>query len=130
MKANVPGNPSCSRISHDSTRATSPMAEAVSEYWMAMTLASCEKTYCRPPAFRMIEFDFRHFGRRNACDCVIWDIDHRIPPRSFPSGMSVSRARSIFAAAFCYLPPDLYVAFVTAFRPDNSANVCCFSSQA
>ena len=45
MKENVPGNPSCSRISHDSTRATSPMAIAVIEYWMAMTLASCEKTY-------------------------------------------------------------------------------------
>ena len=45
MKENVPGNPSCSRISHDSTSATSPIADAVSEYWMAMTLASWEKTY-------------------------------------------------------------------------------------
>jgi hypothetical protein len=44
IKENVPGNPSCSRISHDNTRATSPIADAVSEYWMAMTLASCEKT--------------------------------------------------------------------------------------
>ncbi len=40
----MPGNPSCSRISQDSTSATRPMAIAVSEYWMAMTLASCEKT--------------------------------------------------------------------------------------
>ena len=44
MNENVPGNPSCSRISHDSTSATMPIAIAVSEYWMAMTLASCEKT--------------------------------------------------------------------------------------
>jgi len=43
MKENVPGNPSCSRISHDSTRAPAD-AEAVSEYWMAIDLASCEKT--------------------------------------------------------------------------------------
>ena len=27
-------------------------------------------------------------------------------------------------------PPDLYVALITALRPDNSANVFCFSSQA
>jgi hypothetical protein len=45
MKANVFGNPSCSRMSHDSTRATIPIARAVIEYWMAMTFASCEKTY-------------------------------------------------------------------------------------
>ena len=45
MKSNVPGKPSCSRISQDSTSATMPMAIAVPEYWMAMTLASCEKTY-------------------------------------------------------------------------------------
>ncbi len=45
MKEKVPGNPSCSRISHDSTRATIPMAIAVIEYWTAITLASCEKTY-------------------------------------------------------------------------------------
>jgi hypothetical protein len=41
----VPGNPSCSRISHDSTSATIPIDIAVIEYWMAITLASCEKTY-------------------------------------------------------------------------------------
>ena len=45
MKENVPGKPSCSRISHDSTSATRPIASAVSEYWMAMILASWEKTY-------------------------------------------------------------------------------------
>ena len=44
MKSKVPGKPSCSRISHDSTSATSPIAMAVPEYWIAMTLASCEKT--------------------------------------------------------------------------------------
>ena len=44
MNENVPGNPSCNRISHDSTSATMPIAIAVSEYWTAMTLASCEKT--------------------------------------------------------------------------------------
>ena len=45
MKSKVPGKPSCSRISQLSTSATSPMAVAVAPYWMAMTLASCEKTY-------------------------------------------------------------------------------------
>ena len=45
MNEKVPGNPSCSRISHDSTRATRPIASAVIEYWMAMTLASWQKTY-------------------------------------------------------------------------------------
>ena len=40
MNENVPGNPSCSRIIHDSTRATSPIADAVNAYWTAMTLAS------------------------------------------------------------------------------------------
>jgi hypothetical protein len=41
----MPGKPSCSRISQDSTSATSPIAIAVSEYWIAMTLASWLKTY-------------------------------------------------------------------------------------
>jgi len=45
INENVPGNPSCSRISHDSTSATIPIDIAVIEYWMAITLASCEKTY-------------------------------------------------------------------------------------
>ena len=40
MKVKVPGKPSCSRISQDSTSATMPMAIAVEEYWMAMVLAS------------------------------------------------------------------------------------------
>ena len=45
MKAKVSGKPSCSRISHDRTSATSPIAIAVKEYWMAMTLASWLKMY-------------------------------------------------------------------------------------
>ena len=45
MNEKVPGKPSCSRISQDSTSATRPIAKAVSEYWMAMTLASWLKTY-------------------------------------------------------------------------------------
>ena len=45
MKENVPGKASCSRISQDSTSATSPIAIAVIEYWMAMTLASWQNTY-------------------------------------------------------------------------------------
>ena len=40
-----PGNASCRRINHDNTRATNPMLIAVIEYWMAMTLASWQKTY-------------------------------------------------------------------------------------
>jgi hypothetical protein len=40
MKEKVPGNPSCNRISHDRTRATSPIDKAVIEYWMAMIFAS------------------------------------------------------------------------------------------
>ena len=45
MNEKLSGNPNCSRISHDNTRATIPMAIAVHEYWMAMTLASWLKTY-------------------------------------------------------------------------------------
>ena len=45
MKENVPGKPSCRRISQDRTSATRPIAIAVMEYWMAMIFASCEKTY-------------------------------------------------------------------------------------
>ena len=45
MNEKVSGKPSCSRISQDSTRATKPIASAVTEYWMAMTLASWLKTY-------------------------------------------------------------------------------------
>ena len=45
MKSKTSGNPSCRRINHDSTKPTSPMAIAVVEYWMAMTLASWLKTY-------------------------------------------------------------------------------------
>ncbi len=45
MKEKVSGNPSCSRISHDSTNATRPIAIAVSAYWMAMTLASWLQMY-------------------------------------------------------------------------------------
>ena len=45
MNEKVAGNPNCSLISHDSTRATNPIAPAVNAYWIAMTLASWEKTY-------------------------------------------------------------------------------------
>ena len=45
MKLKVPGKPSCSRISQLSTSATRPMPIAVPAYWIAMVLASCEKTY-------------------------------------------------------------------------------------
>ncbi len=41
----LPGYASCSRINHDNTSATIPMLIAVIEYWMAMTLASWQKTY-------------------------------------------------------------------------------------
>ncbi len=44
MKSKMPGNPSCSRITQDSTSATRPMAIAVPEYCSAMILASWEKT--------------------------------------------------------------------------------------
>ena len=45
MKEKVPGKPSCRRISQDRTSATIPIAIAVIEYWMAMILASWEKTH-------------------------------------------------------------------------------------
>src|SRR3546814_14646650 len=45
MKGSVSGKPSCSRISHDSTRATRPIASAVHEYWIAITFASWQNTY-------------------------------------------------------------------------------------
>ena len=45
MKEKVLGKANCSRISHDNTRATNPIDSAVIEYWMAITLASWEKTY-------------------------------------------------------------------------------------
>ena len=45
MIEKVSGKPSCSRISQDSTSATRPIASAVIEYWIAMTLASWQKTY-------------------------------------------------------------------------------------
>ena len=41
----VSGKPSCSRINQDNTNATNPIESAVIEYWMAMTLASWQKTY-------------------------------------------------------------------------------------
>ena len=44
MKSKMPGKPSCSRISQESTSATRPMPIAVAEYCSAMILASCEKT--------------------------------------------------------------------------------------
>ena len=40
MNEKVSGKPSCSRIIHDSTNATRPMAVAVPAYWMAMIFAS------------------------------------------------------------------------------------------
>ena len=45
MKSKLSGNPSCSRIIHDNTKATMPIAIAVNEYWIAITLASWLKTY-------------------------------------------------------------------------------------
>jgi hypothetical protein len=45
MNDSAPGNPSCMRISQDSTSATVPMASAVPAYCTAMILASWEKTY-------------------------------------------------------------------------------------
>ena len=45
MNWNVCGNPSCRRMSPDSTSATSPTKIAVSAYWTAMTLASWLQTY-------------------------------------------------------------------------------------
>src|SRR6266436_5225773 len=117
IKENVPGNPNCSR------------RERVLD---GDDLGVLRKDILRPPAFGVIELNLRHFGRRDVCDCVIRDIDHRNASSvvSTRGDEWVSRARSIFAAAFSYLPPDLYVALITAFRPDNSANVCCFCSQA
>ena len=44
MKSKVPGKPSCSRTIQERTSATRPIAIAVPEYWMAIVLASCEKT--------------------------------------------------------------------------------------
>ena len=66
MKENAPGNPSCSRISHDSTSATNPIAMAVIEYWMAITLASWEKTYFVTQLVGMVEIYFGDFGRRHS----------------------------------------------------------------
>jgi hypothetical protein len=45
MKEKVLGKANCSRIIHDNTRATNPIDSAVIEYWMAITLASWQKTY-------------------------------------------------------------------------------------
>ncbi len=45
MNEKVFGNPSCRRISPESTRATSPTAIAVIAYWMAMTLWSWLQMY-------------------------------------------------------------------------------------
>ena len=45
MAEKVLGKANCSRISHDNTRATNPIESAVIEYWMAITLASWQKTY-------------------------------------------------------------------------------------
>ena len=45
MKATLPGKPSCSRISHDSTSATSPIPIAVTAYWIAITFASWLQMY-------------------------------------------------------------------------------------
>ena len=77
MNENVPGNPSCSRISQDSTSATSPIAIAVTEYWTAMTLASWEKTYLRDPAMRVVQLDVLDFGGRDP-GRTKRGIDHRI----------------------------------------------------
>ena len=40
MNENVSGKPNWSRMSQDSANPASPIADAVSAYWMAMTLAS------------------------------------------------------------------------------------------
>src|SRR5438105_4654622 len=113
-----------------------PMMNKIREASMRMMPQSCpgvpERIACggygvlrkdvlRPPAFGMIELNLRHFGRRNVCDCVIRDIDHRMPPRSFPSGRSVGFTRPIYlrSGIFSYSPPDLYVALITALRPDK-----------
>ena len=45
MKWNVPGKPSCRRISTDSPSAINPTAIAVTMYWIAMTLWSWLQTY-------------------------------------------------------------------------------------
>ena len=45
MKEKVCGNPSCSRIIPDNTKATNPTPIAVIAYWMAMTLASWLQMY-------------------------------------------------------------------------------------
>ncbi len=45
MKARLPGNPSCNRISQENTRATTPMPMAVSAYWIAITFASWLQMY-------------------------------------------------------------------------------------
>ena len=44
MKSKRAGNPSCSRITQDSTKPTKPIAIAVSEYCTPMYLASWLKT--------------------------------------------------------------------------------------
>ena len=65
-------------------------------------LGVLRKDVARPPALRMIELDVRHFGGRDACDCVKRDIDHRnYPPRSsIGAARSSPRDNASLASAF------------------------------
>ena len=68
------------------------------------------KDVLRPPAFRMIELDLPHFGRRDVCDCVKRDIDHRNTLLGLlPSGeeFDLTLAADLPRAAFPTSPPDL-----------------------
>ena len=65
MKRKLPGNPSCSRISHESTSATRPIPIAVIAYWIAMTFASWLQMYLPDEGLRVIELDLADLrGRR------------------------------------------------------------------
>jgi len=76
MKEKLFGYPSCNRISHDNTNATSPIPIAVIAYWMAMIFGVLAPDVLSHPGFRVVELYLFDFGGRGESRFIMRDVRH------------------------------------------------------
>ncbi len=77
IKENVSGNPNCSRINHDNTRATNPIASRRHRVLDGDDFGVLAKDVLRHPTLRMVKLYFADFGKWDNFVCAKRDIDHQ-----------------------------------------------------
>ena len=77
MKDEAARKPSCSRISHENTSATSPMAIAVTAYWIAITFGVLAPDVLADEGLRVVQLDFADLRGRCEFRFVVRNVGHR-----------------------------------------------------